>query len=207
MSRKNLTKCNSFFSTQLKMKQEISNDNSTKQTENNREEEINKKLKNIISINLADLKEKTHKDYLQFQYRINDSIQSYIQKVKTLTACEKRLIEQFADIKIKTEKIEYLSERLTKIDDRLTTYEIRFNNLSRDFREAVSKYDDLFLDNMNVPGKIGRFCKYKNIKEFLSYTFNKFNEFDLKKESDAAKTKYNMEKVEKFIKKSILKWI
>ena len=200
-TKKNLSKSNSLFSTQLKASQEIPNDSPIKLTEKDREEEINKKIKNIISINLADLKEKTHKDYLQFQYRINDSIQSYTQKVKTLTACEKRLIEQFADIKIKTEKIESLSEKLTKIDDRLTTYEIRFNNLLRDFKEAVSKYDDLFLDNMNVPGKIGKYCKYKNIKEFLSYTFNKFNEFDLKKESDAAKTKYNMEKVEKFIKK------
>ena len=199
--KKNLLKCNSFFSTQVKINQGISSENVMKQNEKENEDEINKKINNIISINLADLKEKTHKDYIQFQHRINDSIQNYSQKINKLTDGEKRLIEQFADIKYKTDKIEILSDKLSEISDRLTTCEIRLNNLSKDFREAVSKYDDLFLDNMTVPGKIGKYCKYKNIKEFLSYTFNKFNEFDLKKESDAAKTKYNLEKIDKFIKK------
>ena len=54
---------------------------------------------------------------------------------------------------------------------------------------------------MNVPGKIGRYCKYKNIKEFLSYTYDKFNEYDLKKESDSANAKLEKEKMQKFMKK------
>ena len=200
---------NSLFSTQLNLRQELVEQNkklkekkeSDKKLEKINEEDIKNFIKKIISINLSELKESIHKEYLQFQHRINDSIQSYSQNLKNISASEKRLIEQFADIKIKTEKIEIISEKLSKFDDRLTICEIRFNNLLRDFKEAVDKYDSLFLDNMNIPGIIGKFCKYKNIKEFLYYVYNKFNSFDLKRESDEAKMKYNQEKIQKFMKK------
>ena len=55
--KKNLLKCNSFFSTQVKINQGISSENVMKQNEKENEDEINKKINNIISINLADLKE------------------------------------------------------------------------------------------------------------------------------------------------------
>jgi len=172
-----------------------------KEREKEKEKEVNKLIKNILSINLAELKEAIHKEYLQFQHRINDSIQNYSQKLKNISACEKRLIEQFADIKMKMEKVETTSDKLNNVDDRVTTYEIRLTNLLRDFQSACTKYDSLFIDNMTVPGKIGNYCQYRNIREFLSYAFNKFNEFDLKKESDNAKMKNNQEKIEKFTKK------
>lgn len=176
--------------------------NKDKELDKEKEKQTDKLIKNILSINLAEFKETIHKEYLQFQHRINDSLQSYSQKLKNIFACEKRLIEQYADIKIKTEKIELNSEKLSKIDERLTTYEIRLTNLLRDFRSSCSKYDMLFIDNMSVPGKIGNYCKYRNIKEFLSYAFNKFEEFDLKKEGDIAKMKNNQEKIDKLIQKT-----
>ena len=199
---------NSLFSTQIKLRQELSEKNkeknlkeSDKKLDKAKEEDIKIFIKKMISINLSELKESIHKEYLQFQHRINDSIQSYSQNLKNISTSEKRLIEQYADIKIKAEKIELFSDKLTKIDDRLTVCEIRFNNLLRDFKQAVDKYDSLFLDNMSIPGIIGKFCKYKNIKEFLYYAYNKFNTFDLKRESDVAQMKYSQEKMQKFMKK------
>ena len=202
--KKIIQRNNSLFSTEIKLKLdnlEQSEEIVTLERNRREREEVNESIKNIIAINLAETKEKIHKEYLQFQHRINDSIQTYSQQIKNITACEKRLIEQYADTKIKTDKIEIVSEKISKIDERLTTYEIRFNNLSKDFRNAVSKYDSLFLDNMTVPGKIGNYCKYKNIKEFLSYAFNKFNEFDLKRENDVSMMKLNQDKIDRFIKK------
>ena len=173
-----------------------------KEKELDKEKETNKLIHNILSINLAEFKETIHKEYLQIQHRINDSLQNYSQKLKNIFACEKRLIDQYADIKIQTEKIELNSDKIAKIDDRLTTYEIRLTNLLRDFRSSCSKYDMLFIDNMTVPGKIGNYCKFRNIKEFLAYAYTKFEEFDLKKESDIAKMKNNQEKIDKLIQKT-----
>ena len=210
LSKNKKGRSTSLFDTQIKLSDElveqinlINQRRSEKylDSEKEKEENLNKLIKKMISTNLAEMKESIHKDYLQFQHRINDSIQSYAQNLKNVSNFEKRLIEQFANIKIKTEKIEIVSEKLDKMDDRLTIYEIRCNNLSRDLRVAIDKYDSLFLDNMSVPGKIGNFCKYKNIREFLSFAYNKFNEFDLKKESDAAKMRYSQEKIQKFMKK------
>ena len=199
---------NSLFNTQINVKKEkLKEKNNKKEKENDKimeeidQEEAKKIIKNILSINLSEFKETIHKEYLQFQNRINESVLSYSENLKNVSTCEKRLIEQFANIKIKTEKIEMFSDKLAKIDDRLTLYEIRYNNLLRDYKASVDKYDSLFLDNMSVPGKIGKYCKYKNIKEFLSYTYDKFNEYDLKQESDNAKIKYEKENIQKFMKK------
>lgn len=46
---------------------------------------------------------------------------------------------------------------------------------------------------MNVPGKIGIYSKFKNIREILSYAYDKFDHFDLIKESNASKIKNNQE--------------
>ena len=199
---------NSLFSTQIKAGQELSEQSiiinqkeNDKYLDKEKDENLSKLIKKLIFINLSEMKESSHKEFLLFQHRINDSIQTYSQNLKNVSTREKRLIEQFADFKIKIEKIEMLSEKLSKMDDRLTIYEIRLNNLIRDFKVAVDKYDSLFLDNMSIPGIIGKFCKYKNIREFLSFAYNKFNEFDLKRESDAAKMRYNQEKIQKFMKK------
>ena len=192
---------NSIESHSCTIKEKKKHKEKEKERENDKEKDLNKLINNILSINLAELKEAIHKEYLQFQHRINESIQNYSQKLKNISACEKRLIEQFADIKMKMEKVETTSDKLNNVDDRVTTYEIRLTNLLRDFQSACSKYDGLFIDNMTVPGKIGNYCKYRNIREFLSYAFTKFNEFDLKKESDNAKMKNNQEKIDKFTKK------
>ena len=152
---------NSIESHSSKMKEKKKHKEKEKERENDKEKDLNKLIKNILSINLAELKEEIHKEYLQFQHRINESIQNYSQKLKNISACEKRLIEQFADIKMKMEKVETTSDKLNNVDDRVTTYEIRLTNLLRDFQSACSKYDGLFIDNMTVPGKIGNYCKYR----------------------------------------------
>ena len=201
--KKKISRSDSLFSSRDRMKSVEKQKEREKeiQKEKEKEKETNKLIKNVLSINLAELKETIHKEYLQFQHRINDSIQSYSQKLKNISACEKRLIEQMTEVKLKADKAENNFDKLFQMEDKITTFEIRLNNLIREYRSSCTKYDSLFIDNMTVPGKIGNYCKYKNIKEFLSYAFNKFSELDLVKENFEAKIKNNQEKVDKFIRK------
>ena len=181
--KKKISRSDSLFSSRDRMKSVEKQKEREKeiQKEKEKEKETNKLIKNVLSINLAELKETIHKEYLQFQHRINDSIQSYSQKLKNISACEKRLIEQMTEVKLKADKAENNFDKLFQMEDKITTFEIRLNNLIREYRSSCTKYDSLFIDNMTVPGKIGNYCKYKNIKEFLSYAFNKFSELDLVK--------------------------
>ena len=203
LSQKNLAK--PLFNTQVKIKENLIKENNLEEKEfqNKKDiEEENKKLmQNIISKSISELKETIHKEYIQFQHSISDNIKNYSQELKKISANEKRLIEQFVNLKVKTDKIEIFSEKLSKIEEKLTTFEIRFNNLSKDYRDSVNKYDSLFLDNMNVPGKIGKYYRYKNIREFLSYAYDKFNQLDLINDKNIIKMKNIQEKYEKFIKK------
>jgi hypothetical protein len=203
-TKKKVNRNNSFFISQGSLKLDNldqSEDLLSIETDKREREEINELIKNIIAMNLSETKERMHKEFIKFQHHIKDSVQSYSQQIKNITAYEKRLIEQYTDMKIKTDKIEIISEKISKIEEKFTTNEIRFNNLSKDFHNAVNKYDDIYLNNLIVPGKIGNYCKYKNIKDFILYVFNKFNEYDLKKENDLLKMKLNQEKQEKFINK------
>ena len=216
--RNEISRSNSIFNVKDKLRQENSIDSNesiqknkekSKKREKKREKEfikeketeINKLIKNIISVNLSELQEAIHKENLQFQHLVNESIQNYSQKLKNFSTFEKRLIDQLAELKLKTEKTEQNTNKINTIDDKLTSYDIKLSNLLKEFHSACIKYDEIFIDNMTLPGKIGNFCKYKNVREFLSEAFNKFNEFDLKKESDATKLKNNQDKIDKFIKK------
>ena len=191
-----------FNNTQVKSNQENLNENILKEKEiKDNDEQINRRIKNIISINITELKELIQKEYIQFQHRIDNTIDSYSKKINYISDCENRLMEQIIEIKIKVEKIDFYSEKIAKIDDKLTTLEIRLNNFLKDFRDAINKYDDIFLDNMVVPGKIGKFCKYKNIKDFLSFAIDKFNNIDFITGNEMVKMKNNQEKLEKFIQK------
>ena len=202
-SPKDLTK--SFFNTQVKIKENLKNQNNFQENEiqnkNDKEEESKYLIQKIISKNISELKEIISKEYIKFQNNINDNIKNYSQELKKISANQKRLIEQFVDVKVKTDKIEIFSEKISKIEEKLTTFEIRFNNLSKEYRDSVNKYDCIFLDNMNVPGKIGKYFRYKNVKEFLSYAYDKFNQLDLINENNIVKMKNIQEKYEKFIKK------
>ena len=152
-------KKNNIFETQLEsIKGNSNNQNNNQKVEEEKEQQTNILIRKFLSMNLSEFKESIHREYLQFQHRINNSILNLSQKVKSVSDCENRLIEQFADIKIKTDKIELISDKLSQIDDKITIYEIRSTNLNRDFKAAVDKYDSLFLDNLHVPGKIGKFC-------------------------------------------------
>ena len=204
LSAKNVLKKDLLFKTQLNV---IHENNDYKPKENviqflkKNDEETQKLVKNIISINFSDFKESIYKENIQFQSKINNTIKSYSKQLNSLSNYERILVEQFSNIKNKIEKIDIFSDKLTKFEDKLTILEIRLNNLLRDYHESVTKYDDLFLDNMSVPGKIGKFCKFKNIREFLSFAFDKINQFDLKTENFDVKLKNSREKVDKLLKK------
>ena len=202
-NKKDISKGKSIFNTQVKIKEEQANNiNSSQLIKEKEQEEMLKLLNNIISINISKLKEDFEKDYILFQNRINNSIQSYEVIIKKISDYEKILIEQFSNIKIKTDKIGIFSHKLEKIDDKLTIYEIRFNNLLKEFKDAINKYDSIFLDNMNVPGKIGKYSKFKNLSSFLSYLYDKIDQFDLIKEINISKIQNFKDKIEAFIKKT-----
>jgi hypothetical protein len=75
--------------------------------------------------------------------------------------------------KNKIDKITELINFSKKTTDQIITIEIRLNSFQKEFSNATYKYDKIFLDNLYLPGTIGDYCKFKNLKEYIEVNFLK----------------------------------
>ncbi len=69
--------------------------------------------------------------------------------------------------KEKIEKINDFQKFQQRTTDHLLNQEIKLSNLQKDVSNACTKYDKHYLDNMIVPGLIGDYCKFRNLKEYF----------------------------------------
>ena len=72
------------------------------------------------------------------------------------------------EIQSKLEKLGSYESFMNKAEDKLVSHEIRINCLREDLSKNVQKYDKIYLDNLEVPGYIGRCSKYPNCKVFFT---------------------------------------
>ena len=54
-----------------------------------------------------------------------------------------------------------------KTQDNLNSHEIKLNGIQKNLKDACYKYDKIYLDNLNVPGVIGDFCKFKTLRDYI----------------------------------------
>lgn len=80
-----------------------------------------------------------------------------------------KLSKQLYDLNIKAEKASETSQIEKKNHELILTNEIRLNNLDKNLSASIYKYDKLFMENLVLPGQIGDFCKFKNVKECLDH--------------------------------------
>ena len=72
------------------------------------------------------------------------------------------------------EKIAELISYKKKANDQMISHEFKLTQLQKDLSNATYKYDKMYLDNLIIPGSIGDYCRYRNLKEYLEVLFFKF---------------------------------
>lgn len=70
-----------------------------------------------------------------------------------------------------TEKINELIIFRKKTMEQMTSNDFKLNQLQKDLSNSSYKYDRLYLDNLFIPGTIGDYCRYKNLKEYIEVDF------------------------------------
>ena len=68
--------------------------------------------------------------------------------------------------KLKLEKIPELDKFKTSSSDQIYTQNVKLINIQTELTKACNKYDKIYLENLELPGTIGEFCKYKNLREY-----------------------------------------
>ncbi len=135
-------------------------------------------LQNEITKEMASFKDDLNKKFINYDNRMFTYVNDLENEIKDLIIKVNDLFIKTNTCLAKSDKIENVVQKIDKMNELLTSHDLRINNLIKDLSNACFKYDKIYLNNLILPGKIGDFCKYKNLKEYLEYTFNQFLQFE-----------------------------
>ena len=160
-------------------------------------------------------------DILSFLRKRDNYYTSKLQEIKSQTNINTKNIENLSEylnkslhnifnfqteISAKFEKLESFDNFITKTNDKLISHDIRLNVIREDLHKSNQKYDKLYLENLEVPGFIGKFCKFPNCKIFfteLIKEIEKLNNYKDKTSLDLSAYKEKLENIIKSFKNSV----
>ena len=166
---------------------------------NNYNEELNKFKEEILKI----VEEKDKKFYNKIE-QISNEFSS--QSTKNSSELEKiqsqyqSILNSQASINTRLDHFNSYDSFVGKVNDTLTSHEIRINNLRNDYTKSCQKYDQIYLDNLILPGWIGECCKYKTCKNFFDDAITQLGKLNQFKEKNTLDLKSYKEKLETIIK-------
>ena len=160
-------------------------------------------IEKIIENNLSDIKDELNKKFLKFQYNINSQLENSTQKTtKTNDDDKKYLLDLITAQKINCEKIPEIIQKIDKIETKTNAIDISNSVLRIDFDKACGKYDKIFIDNLQIPGKVGTGCKFKNLRELFILMIDDIKDLKLFKEQCQKEIKAKQERTDKLMEQA-----
>ena len=135
-----------------------------------------------------------------YKDKIEKTEKNYLELTKRITNNYSDIISSQAEINNRIDKLNSYESFYAKTNDQLISHEIRINNLREDYNKSVQKYDKIYLDNLELPGYIGKYSKYKNCQVFFDDIIKELNKFNSYKEKNSIDLKAYKEKLELIIK-------
>ena len=105
-----------------------------------------------------------------------------------------------AEITTSFDKLKNYDAFVNRANDKLISHEIRINCLREDLTKTIQKYDKIYLDNLEVPGYIGRCSKYANCKIFFTEIIRELDKFNTYREKNIIDLCTYKERLENIIK-------
>ena len=162
-------------------------------------EELNK-FKDEILIYLSERNQHYKSLINYFHDKIQEDKKEYFDQMKLINDNYSSILSSQAALNNKIEKIANIELFMNKTNDQLITHEIRINNLSSDFIKSTQKYDKIYLDNLELPGYIGKFAKFKNCQAFFENIIKEQDKMNQYKEKNNLDIKAYKEKLDGIIK-------
>ena len=138
------------------------------------QDEILKKIKELETRLFTHLSKKN--------LEINMNYEDFSEKVNSILESNRLMIESITNQKINFEKISKLESLINVINEKLTTHDIRINNIINDIKKMKFNYDKILNDNLIIPTYIGPGSMYKSIGDFIVNSINEFKIFKEEKE-------------------------
>ena len=158
-------------------------------------------FQNDILKDIKSLETTMNKKISQLNQVMIESTKEHESKISKLSDNINELIAKFALHKQGTEHIEKLIQWKGTINDSLIDFKTQINVVNRSLNNAISKYDNIIIDNLSLPGIVGITCKYKNFKEFFEFIYSELKANNIFKEQQLLYNKKNKEDLKNIIKK------
>ena len=104
------------------------------------------------------------------------------------------------EVQSNLDKINTIETFVNKANDRIVSHDIRINCLREDLNKTTQKYDKIYLDNLEVPGYIGRCSKFPNCKIFFTELIKNLDKLNTYKEKNTMDLCSYKERLENIIK-------
>ena len=135
-----------------------------------------------------------------YKNQVQAAEKKYENLAKLIKLNYEEILSSQASLNNRLDKFNSYDSFVAKTNDNLTSHEIRLNHLREDYNKTVHKYDKIYLDNLELPGYIGRYAKYKNCQLFFEDVIKEINKFNNYKEKNNIDLKSYKEKLEYTIK-------
>ena len=162
-------------------------------------EEFNKFKNDILSIFKENESYFNSKIYF-YRSKIESSEKRYEELIKLMNLNYQQVLSSQASLNNRLDKFNTYEPFVLKTNDILTSHEVRINNLIDDFSKFTQKYDKIYLDNLELPGFIGRYAKFKNCQSFFADVIRELNKLNTYKEKNTIDLKNYKEKWEQSLK-------
>lgn len=157
-------------------------------------------FKNEILAAMREMEEKIYSKYEKLKDGLNEKLIGYDSKLEQNDVKINELHSSFLNDKTKIEKINDLVIFSKKANDQLVSHEVKVNNLQKELSNACFKYDRMYMDNLVVPGTIGEYCKFKNMKEYIENNISQVGTLMTFKEKHTLDLKSYKDKLDQMLK-------
>ena len=158
---------------------------------------------NIFKDNILSLLKERDKFFLNrlSDYRYStDKIKSEFNSQNKISNSKfSKIIETQAKMTSRLDQLSEYETFVTKTNEKLVSHEVRLTNIRNDFSLATQKYDKIYLDNLELPGYIGRCAKYKNCQVFFLDVIKDLAKLNIYKEKNIIDLKMYKDKLETII--------
>ena len=153
-------------------------------------------LKDEILKNNRELELRLKNQIENYSTQFLDRISIFQKKINTMNENNNKVMNSIPDINFNISKINQLEKFDLRVDNRLSSHDLRITTILTEIEKIKTKYDKIVLDNLYVPGHVGGRCQFPNLSEYLTFNINevsllKLETEQLKKDSKNMKNKHD----------------
>ena len=156
-------------------------------------------FKNDLLTQVKKTEEEMNRKITQLQTSLQDNSNNQKNQFEKISNNIKGINSLLVARQLDDEKIQELINMKQKIDSQFLSTNTKLSNIDKDLQQSINKYDRIILDNLEIPGLIGKSCKYKFLNLFLEDMNKEISNLQLFKEKQSIYTQTYKEKMETLI--------